>query len=263
MNAYVAKVVFGELPYKIVFAVMPERDLKVLFDRGLHSVPMKSLKDMNKRMTRMFNRGCPSIQRVLRAGNFSRPPPRGLACKEAIYTGIFTDDATERKVREYFMKISGRPLLCDLTNVHCTLKYQPLKSEVEQLPFGKKVKLRVIAYAVHKLVQTLMVEIVDEEVRELAVTAAFTHITISFNRKRIGPQFSNELLMYGQVVPVIETVDGVADGGLLIEGTVGVFASDMNVYFDREKMPKPSIQPAKKGKNKGKGKGKKGKKGQK
>lgn len=88
MNAYVSKAVFGKLPHKLVFAVMPERDLNVLQKRGLHGVPMKSLKDMNKRMTKMLKKGCPSIRAVMKAGGFSRPPPRDLVSREVSYTGL-------------------------------------------------------------------------------------------------------------------------------------------------------------------------------
>jgi len=248
MNAYVSKAVFGKLPHKLVFAVMPERDLNVLQKRGLHGVPMKSLKDMNKRMTKMLKKGCPSIRAVMKAGGFSRPPPRDLVSREVSYTAIFTDQKTQNRVRQYFMSVSGRPMLSNLTNIHCTLKYQPLKSDIESLPFGKRVKMKVIAYAAHEWIQCVMVEILDPEVRKLAVTAAFTHITISNNQKRLGAQFSNDLLRYGQVVPLQSKT-----GGLIIEGTVGGFAKDSNIYFNRKDIPKA---PEKK-----KGKVKRAKKG--
>merc|ERR1719477_558838 len=90
MHAYVTKVVFGGLPHKIVFAVMPERNIDVLTKRGLHNVPPKSCKDMLKRMALWMKRGPPTIRGVLRAGKFSgrRPDPSRLA-KEVIFTGIF------------------------------------------------------------------------------------------------------------------------------------------------------------------------------
>jgi len=260
MNAYVAKVVLGELPHKVVFALMPERNLDVLCKRGLHGVPMKSLKDMNKRMTRTLKWGHPTIERVMKAGGFTRPPPRDLVCREVIYTGIFTDDETKKKVREYFVRVSGLPLKSDVTDIHCTLKFQPLKSDVNLLPFGKKVKMRVIGYAVHKWIQTAMVEILDDEVR---TTNELAHITISFNRKRIGPQFSNELLKYGKVIPVIDTSSGSGKGGLVIEGTVGAFGHGGARYFKRSDVPAPKPSKGnkgKKGKNSKKQKGKKGNK---
>jgi len=275
MNAYVAKVVFGGLPHKVVFVIMPEQDLDVLANRGLHNVPRKSLKDMTKRMTKMLKRGDPSIEGVIKAGGFNRPQPRNLVCREVIYTGIFTDEETQQRVREYYTRISGKPLLCNLTDIHCTLKFQPLKTDVKELPFGKKVKLKLIAYSTHQWVQCVMVEILDESVRKMAVSAAFAHITISFNRKRCGPQFSNELLKYGQVIPMIGNMErtgnegqGIEDcpgGGLIIEGTVGAFANNGKVYFKEDEIPQPKPKPQKqkKGGKKQKEGGKKQKKGKK
>jgi len=152
--------------------------------------------------------------------------------------------------------------LCNLTNIHCTLKFQPLKTDIQELPFGKKVRLRLIAYATHQLVQCVMVEILDENIRKL-VTNSFAHITISFNRKRCGPQCSNELLEYGHVMPMIgnqsqEITD--CSGGLIIEGTVGAFASDSKIYFKKDEIPQPKPKPTKQKKGGKKG-GKKGPKG--
>merc|ERR1739842_177136 len=91
---------------------------------------------------------------------------------------------------------------------------------------------KVIAYAVHEWIQCVMIEILDPEIRKMAVSAQYTHITISCNRKRVGPQFSNELLKYGQVIPVI------GEPEMVIEGTVGAFARDTNIYMNREAIPK-------------------------
>merc|ERR1719410_1292195 len=119
-----------------------------------------------------------------------------------------------------------------------------------------------------------MVEILDESVRKMAVQAAFNHITISFNRTRCGPQFSNELLKYGQVIPMIgnmkrtcnegQDIEDCPGGGLVIEGTVGAFANDSNIYFKKEDIPQPKPKPQKQKKGGKKQKeGKKQRKGKK
>merc|ERR1711879_75056 len=94
---------------------------------------------------------------------------------------------------------------------------------------------------------------------KMAVSAEYTHITISCNRKRVGPQFSNDLLRYGQVVPV-HSMDMNAteeESGLVIEGTVGAFGRDSNIYMNREAIPKAPSGGKGKRKKKGEGKGKK------
>ena len=92
MHAYVTKVVFGGFPHKMVFAVMPETNIKTLCGRGLHGVPPKKCKVMLKRMRKWMDKGPPTVAKVLRAGAFSpRVDPRKLA-KEVIFTAVFIDE---------------------------------------------------------------------------------------------------------------------------------------------------------------------------
>lgn len=66
MNAYVRFVIMSQLPFKIVFAVMIERNIKVLRKRGVHGVPAKNIKQMCKRLDYWLKRGPPTIRSVLK-----------------------------------------------------------------------------------------------------------------------------------------------------------------------------------------------------
>ena len=136
MHAYITKAVFSGYPHKIVFAVMPEQNIKVLAKRGLHGVSAKKIKEMLKRMSYWMNKYPPSIEKVLKAGAFKRGRPQGIS-KDVIYYGIFLNAQTQDKLRKYLIAMSGKPLLCDTTDCHLTLKYQPLEEEVNLLrPIG-------------------------------------------------------------------------------------------------------------------------------
>eukprot|EP01084_Bolivina_argentea_P219165 371785_1 len=236
MHAYVTKIIFGNLPHKIVFAVMQEQNIKVLSSRGLHGVPVKKIKEMLRRMNYWLQKGPPSIHSVLRAGAFRRWNNKNVS-KDFMYTGIFMDQETQKKIRKYFMNISGECLLCDTTDCHLTLKYLPLINDVENLPFGKRVCLRIIGYAMHKYINCFIVDIMDDEVRRLC-SNKYPHISISFNKSHLRPNYSNELLENGKIIPIINNFDvintrdynglyrnvnDVNGGGLVVTGTVGAF----------------------------------------
>eukprot|EP00484_Ammonia_sp_Unknown_P030212 CAMPEP_0197029140 /NCGR_PEP_ID=MMETSP1384-20130603/8649_1 /TAXON_ID=29189 /ORGANISM="Ammonia sp." /LENGTH=797 /DNA_ID=CAMNT_0042458245 /DNA_START=28 /DNA_END=2421 /DNA_ORIENTATION=- len=261
MNWYVSRAVFGGLPHKIVFAVMPEMNTATLVRRGLHGVPPKKLKEMNFRLRKWLDRHPPSISAVLRAGAM-RPWGRGgQLAKDVIYTGVFVDGATKRRLCEYFIGLTGQPLLCHVTATHLTLKYQPMKSDIDALPFGKKVKLKIVGYSVHDWIQTFVVDIMDGRVKRLC-TNRYPHISVACNRSRCGPQYSNELLANGQVVPIISNFDpemistveydqsyrcNEDKGGLIVEGTVGIFTTAGRICYER---PKAAPMPQRAGAHK-------------
>ena len=246
MNVYVSKVVFGGLPHKVVFTVMPERNVDVLCKRGLHGVPRKKCKEMIKRMDSWLRRHDPTVRAVLKAGSFRRFPPN--VSKEVMFTGIFVEKPTVHQIQKYFTTVSGRPLLCDLGDCHLTLKFMPTVDDVERLPFGKSVRMKLIGYSVHDFVQCFLVDILDEAVSKF-VDNKWPHITVSCNRNRCGPQYSNNVLEDGNVVPLVTNFD-VEDkeeyhmkyrdgdnaekgGGLVVEGTVGaMFKNPYSVKFE-------------------------------
>merc|ERR1712087_643781 len=144
------------------------------------------------------------------------------------------------KVRKYLISMSGKPLLSDLTDCHLTLKFQPLQKEVNALPFGKKVRLRLVGYALHEYIQCFLVDILDDEVRRMC-TNQNPHISVSCNRSICGPVVSNDLLMNGTVIPTINNYDTKNTenynelyrnpkrsngGGLIVEGRIGGYFKD-------------------------------------
>eukprot|EP01083_Nonionella_stella_P081741 225338_1 len=237
MHAYVMKILFAERIHKIVFAVMPETNINTLKRRGLHGVPPKKCVEMKNRMCRWMDKGPPCTRAVLRAGAFRRRGAKGVS-KDVIYTGVFMDKQTQDKIRKYFVSICGSPLLCNATDCHLTLKYKPLHEEVRRLPFGRKVHLKLIGYAVHEYVQCFIVDILDVSLRGMC-TNKYPHITVSFNKSYVRPNYANELLNYGHIVPIVNNFDVFnckdyddlyrkagrdnRGGGLVVEGVVGAF----------------------------------------
>jgi len=246
MNAYVSKVIFGGLPHKVVFSIMPERNVDVLCKRGLHGVPPKKCKEMIRRMDLWLKKKDPTVKAVLKAGAFRRFTQN--TSREVLFTGIFVDKSTENAIKTYFQSVSGESLLCDTSDCHLTLKFMPTVDEVDRLPFGKKVKMKLIGYSVHEYVQCFLVDILDDALSRL-VHNEWPHITVSCNRNRCGPQYSNNVLEDGKVVPLIsnfETEDreeyhrkyregdnAKNGGGLVVEGTVGgMFKNPYVVKFE-------------------------------
>ena len=252
MHAYVTMVVFGQLPHKIVFALMPEQNVQTLTRRNVHHVPQKKVREMLKRMNIWLRKSKPSVHNVLRAGEFRRFRAKGTS-NDVIYTGIFLDDEGRSRLRSYFMAISREPLLSDLSDCHLTLKFQPLVRDVDKLPFGQKVKLRVVGYARHEYVQCCLVDIMDDCVREMCANEC-AHITVSYDKERVRPNISNNLLKAGKIVPVINNFDVAhcfdydglyrngddINGGLVVEGTVGAYYKnpDGGVCFEKRKRKK-------------------------
>merc|ERR1712129_353069 len=174
---------------------------------------------------------------------------------DVIYTGIFLNDVMQSAVRSYFMAMSGSPLLSDVCDCHCTLKFEPLIADVDRLPFGKNVKLRVVGYSQHEYVQCLLIDILDDEVRKMCVNEC-AHITVSYNKSKVRPNYVNTLLKNGKIVPVINNFDvrncggkydemyrndgDGANGGLVVEGRVGAFYKNPNggVCFKQKKRHK-------------------------
>jgi len=237
MYAYVSKVVFCGFPHKIVFAVMPESNIKVLAQRGLHGVPAKKIKEMHRRMNWWLQKYPPSIAKVIRAGGMKPRRSKDIVLsKEVIYTGIFLHARDQDKVRKYMMSHCGLPLLSHLTDCHLTLKFMPSQAQVDELPFGKKVNIRLIGYATHEYVQCFLVDIMDKQIRKLC-TNELPHISVSFNKNVCGPVVSNDLLLNGSVTPTITNCDmDKSDGGLIIEGTIGAFFKEPNggVRFSKD-----------------------------
>eukprot|EP00483_Globobulimina_turgida_P012772 UN12796 len=95
-----------------------------------------------------------------------------------------------------------------------------------------------------------MVDILDESVSQFCVQ--YPHITVSLNKSYVRPNYSNDLLSNGKVIPIINNFDvgnsvrynelyrnvnrkDDANGGLIVEGTVGGFLRNptSGVYLER------------------------------
>ena len=134
------------------------------------------------------------------------------------------------------MSVSGKPLLCDLNDCHLTLNFMPNQDKVRGLPFGRKVRMKLIGHSEHEFVQCFLVDILDESVGKLMKNKC-PHITVSFNRKRCRPQYSNTVLNDGKVVSLLNDCDKDEKAGkrtkeLVVEGTVGAQYSNSSVTFE-------------------------------
>eukprot|EP01084_Bolivina_argentea_P219166 371786_1 len=242
MHTYITRVIFGKLPHKIVFTVMPETHINTLISRGIHNVPYKQCLNMLKRFNQWYKKYPPSIDAVFKAGEFKNikfiNKNKKNYCKDVLYTGVFMNKEMQDRIRKYFISISGCPLLCSITDCHLTLKFQPFYNDIDILPFGKKIKIKIIAYSMHEYVQTFLVDIMDE-FGKILCSNKYPHITVSFNENFVRPNYANYLLEYGKVIPIINNFDIVNsvkynqlyrnkkninecnNGGLIVEGTVG------------------------------------------
>jgi hypothetical protein len=98
---------------------------------------------------------------------------------------------------------------------HVTLAFKPSKAELEILPMGQLIKLRVVGYAADGFGQAVVVE------PQGAISKnAIPHITISVDKK--SPVYSNEMLSKGHesIIP------------FEIYARVGVFTDSGQTLYD-------------------------------
>ena len=243
MYDYVIKAIFGGYPYKVVFAIMPETNAHTLTRRGLHGVPSKKIKQMLSRMNYWMNKGPPTIYSVFKSGPFTRNRFGKSNQEKIIYNGIFfKDENIKIKIQKYFISMTNKPLLCDTTDCHLTLKFQPNDQDIDILPFNKNVKLKIIGFVENEYIQCFIVDILDSKINKLC-TNKYPHITISLNKSLgIRPNYSNFLLDYGKMTPVINDYGNALNrentkfGGLIVTGTVGAFYQNPNggPHFQRK-----------------------------
>jgi len=214
MYELTAAVYFGQLPHKIVFAIMPELNAKVLFKRNAHSVPLKSIKNMLRNLGKA--RGRYDIREVLKSGpmrQWRKARTARFEGKDILYTGLFLDKASVATLRDLFCDNMQQPLLPKLMNGHVTLAFQPGQPAFDKLPRGKRIQVRVIGLASSPVVQCARVEILDEDVAEMC-TNEHPHVTLAVER-RFSPVMSNHLLKYGGWIEIEEDV--------ILDCTVGFF----------------------------------------
>ena len=131
--------------------------------------------------------------------------------KNIIYIGVFLDDNSKQRLKNWWVEETGKELLDELYTHHMTLHFRPSPSEAEQYPVGKEVELNVIGYAEDEKGQAVLV---DTPVRSQNENP---HVTIATDGST-PPYYSNELLKEG-----VQRVSG----GIVLKGRVG--------YWDGQK----------------------------
>jgi len=124
--------------------------------------------------------------------------------KKVVYSGIFLDDASHRELLQWWEKATGIPLLGKHFGHHMTIKFKPTPEEVEKLPLGQKVRIRVVGWAADEKGQAVLV---DPEVES---TNPKPHITVAV-AEGVSPAYSNELLASGVTRIAGPTLEGVVD----------------------------------------------------
>jgi len=131
------------------------------------------------------------------------------AMKNVVYSAIFLDDQSHRELLTWWEKATGTPLLGKVFGHHMTIKFKPTPEEVEKLPMGEKVKLKVIGWAADEKAQAVLVD------PEVPSTKAKAHITVSTD-PGVSPAYSDTLLK----TPITHVT------GPTLEGVVGTFPRD-------------------------------------
>eukprot|EP01083_Nonionella_stella_P171719 587225_1 len=184
--------------------------------RGVHGVPPWKCGQMMKRMCYWLNQGPPSVRVVLKTGPFYNRMRSKDVSPDVVYTGVFMSETMQDRLRRYFVAMSGEALLASVTDCHLTLKFQPLYRDVNIMPFGKQVSLKMIGFVAHEYVQCFVVDILDDEVNAMCANK-YAHITIAYDETVARPQYSNDALQYGKVTPIIN------NSGFIVEATAGAF----------------------------------------
>ncbi len=126
--------------------------------------------------------------------------------KKIAYTGVFLDTPSQGALLRWFEQTTGRPLLEKTHAHHMTIQFKPSPEDIEMLPLGQTVKLRVVGWAADETAQAVVVE------PEIPSKKAVPHITVSTDAGT-SPAYSNDLLALGITL---------ADGPTL-EGVVGTY----------------------------------------
>lgn len=224
---YIAMVVFGKFPHKIVFRKFTETNIETLFKRNLHGVPKKTIIRMLKNIQKMFSKPL-TIHRILASGGirkckYHRFIQNSLGQK-IIYIGVFFDSTTESTLRKKITEETKKELLTnEIKNLHVTTSFAPQFETVQKLSLGEEFKLFVIGYYADQYIQTLVVKPMEG----LKVENKIPHITVS-TAKDVKPVTSNIALKYGKI--------SYFDTPLEIVGKVGAYNGG-KVVFEKLTFP--------------------------
>ncbi|GAB5360601.1 hypothetical protein AAMO2058_000641300 [Amorphochlora amoebiformis] len=220
MFDYVAAVLYGGYPHRIVFARMPETRVGVLAKRGLHGVPERQIKNMIRRISSM---GSPSVKSVLRAGPMRQ---RELASTKVLYVGLFFDEKTSNMVKNTFLSNSrAGNLLERVMNFHVTIQFLPDRKYVEKIGIGSQHDIEITGYYSHPTVQVLTCTI--PPALQAKSCNENSHITIS--TQTVAASVANHALKHAKIIPISK---------ITIKSTLCAFMSGGKIVSDFSGLPR-------------------------
>lgn len=120
-----------------------------------------------------------SLFDMVRKGGYPK-----MAAKEVLFSGLFLDDASKRKLLDEFPPIHSK-----CTSNHMTYCYKPIQEEITYIDVGKQASVTVVGYIVTDLLQVVAVK----EKGEVHCTLEVPHVTISHSKKA-APQHAKMAL---------------------------------------------------------------------
>lgn len=221
MYNYVAAVIFGQLPHKIVFVRMPFFDCKILARRNIKGVSEETISKTIKKIKSM---GRPTALKVMKAG-----PPCGKdrpnTSKTVVYLAIFLHEDSVEKLRDFVSNHSHQDLLEVVKGRHLTIQFLPTDEEVDAVALGEEVELKVKDIFINKWCQCVTVS--GYEKYKISMGNKHPHITVAV-QNGIFPSTSNYVIEYSNKRNVI------SDSELTVRGTIGAFISrDACVYLEQ------------------------------
>ena len=131
--------------------------------------------------------------------------PRNKWRKKIVYAGIFLDPTTKANLMRWWDQQAETEELFDKKLIHhITLAFKPTQEEVEALPLGKPIKMRIVGYGQDDKAQAIFVEIDG-----LRSKNKKPHVTMAISSTGAAKN-SNDL----DVIPL---------SGVAFEGVVGYF----------------------------------------
>lgn len=138
--------------------------------------------------------------------------------KKPIYSGVFLREHEFQRLRVWFERETGVPLLSESPkDPHMTSAFKPPIEEVAAMPLGHEVILTVTGWAADEKAQAVLVSGFPSDRSD-------PHITVAV-AQGVAPAYSKELLARGHT----------SVRGISVRGTVGYF--DGKVQFSWEGPP--------------------------
>lgn len=129
--------------------------------------------------------------------------PRNKWRKKIVYSGIFLSPTTAASLKRWWSQQEDTEDLFDNQKIHhCTLSFKPTQDEVELLPLGKPIKMRVVGYGQNDKAQAVFIEIDG-----LKSNNKKPHITMAISSSGSAKD-SNDLTVTSLVGPTFEGVVG-------------------------------------------------------